>query len=78
MIFTVKCDYRAMHRQFEADNKHDSVKLGIPDDKVLNWRAAGWVDIEGMEPGPEAQPGAVQVQPRDVEAGTAAVKRGKS
>ncbi|MCP1675461.1 hypothetical protein J2T57_002611 [Natronocella acetinitrilica] len=76
--FTVKIDFRADHRQYEDGNTHSRAKLGISGDRVLRWREAGWVDVDGMEPGPEAKPGPVKIQPRDIEIGSNNVKRGKS
>lgn len=69
MKFTVKLEKgfkTGKWGRFEHDNKHDSVVLGIPDERVLIWREAGWVEVEGYEPGPEARPGARRIQPKDI------------
>lgn len=66
MKFNVKIDFKSNHRQYESGNTHDSERLGVSDSQVMNWRQAGWVDVEGMEPGPEAVPGVAKVKPQEV------------
>ena len=65
MKFTVKMDFKTSRGQFETGNSHDSVKLDIPDAKIKDWYDAGWIEVEGWSPAPEAQPGvARKVNPR--------------
>lgn len=68
MRFKVKIagGFRAVGRDFEFGNTHDSVRLGIKDDDVLRWYRNGFVDIEGYPVGPAAQPGKTEVAVENV------------
>lgn len=63
MRFKVKIagGFRAVGRDFEFGNTHDSVRLGIKDDDVLRWYRVGFVDIEGYPVGPSSEPGKTEI-----------------
>lgn len=57
MKFTVKHEFKHGHRTFEIDNSHDSDNIeDLSESDVERYYAAGWLDIEGRDPGPEAKP----------------------
>lgn len=57
MKFTVKHEFKHGYDTFEVDNKHDSDNFeGMSDEDVMVFYNAGWVDIEGKEPGPDPKP----------------------
>lgn len=65
MKFTAKMDFKTARGRFESGNTHDSEKLGIPDAKIRDWYNAGWIEVDGWDPSPEAVPGvARKVNPR--------------
>lgn len=65
MKFKVKTTFKHGHSTFEAGNSHDAATAGLSDDQVLEFRRVGWVDVEGMEPGPDARPGAQRITVHD-------------
>lgn len=65
MKFKVKVEggFKSPYGAFENGNFHDSAVLGIPEADVERWYRAGFVDILGRDPGPEARPGHTEVAP---------------
>lgn len=62
MKFTVKNEFKSGYRTFEVGNSHDSSKMpDITEEDVQRWYRAGFVDIEGKEPGPEPNPQRVEL-----------------
>jgi len=67
MKFTVKHTFKHGYTTFEDKNSHDSDNLeGVTDNDVETWYHAGWVDIEGMEPGPEAKPISAELEVQNI------------
>ena len=57
MKFTVKNEFKAVGQTFEVGNTHDSeIRDDISDSDVCRWYRAGFVEIEGVEPGPDLDP----------------------
>lgn len=61
--FTAKEDFMHGRAKFEAGNTYDSEKQGLSDADVNIFYNAGWAEVEGRDPAPERQPGAVAIQP---------------
>ena len=62
MKFTAKEDFRNDRTTFEEGNKYDSEKHGISDAMLDAFYKAGWVEIEGRDPSPDRNPGAVELR----------------
>lgn len=62
MKFTAKEDFRHERATFEEGNTYDSAKQGIEDAMLAAFYDAGWVEIEGRDPSPERNPGAVELR----------------
>lgn len=64
MKFTPKEDFRHGAQTFEAGNTYDSEKYeGVSDADVYVFHAAGWAEVEGLDPAPARQVRGVAVQP---------------
>lgn len=62
MKFKVKNEFRGGRRTFETGNSHDSAKMAdVSEEDVNRWYRAGFVDIEGQEPGPDLNPNRVEL-----------------
>lgn len=62
MKFKVKNEFKSGYRSFEEGNNHDSGKMpDVSDEDVQRWYRAGFVDIEGEEPGPDLNPQRVEL-----------------
>ena len=62
MKFTPKEDFRQRHTTYEAGNTYDSDKyLDVSEADVRLFHAAGWAEVEGMDPAPPRQPGPVRL-----------------
>lgn len=62
MKFKVKNEFRSGRRTFEVENNHDTSRMAdVSDEDVQRWYRAGFVDIEGEEPGPDPNPQRVEL-----------------
>lgn len=62
MKFKVKNEFRSGRRTFEVENNHDTSRMAdVSEDDVRRWYRAGFVDIEGEEPGPDLNPNRVEL-----------------
>lgn len=57
MRFAVKENFKGCGQAWEAGNAHDTANFPhIEVCSLERWRAAGWIDIDGMEAGPDIAP----------------------
>ena len=57
MKFTVKHAFKSGFNTFENGNSHDSDNFPEMTESDLNrWYQAGFIDIDGYDPGPDAKP----------------------
>jgi len=67
MKFTVKHEFKHGFNTYEVGNSHDSDNLDDVSDADVNmFYSAGWADIEGQEPGPEAKPIGAELEVQNV------------
>lgn len=59
MKFSPKEDIRHERTVFESGNTYDSVTQNLSDELVEAFYTAGWIEIEGRDPSPDRNPGAV-------------------
>jgi hypothetical protein len=65
MKFTAKEDFLNGRTTFEEGNTYDSAKHDISDQMLNAFYDAGWVEIEGKDPSPDRNPGAVELKLED-------------
>lgn len=69
MKFTMKKDFRASGRIFEAGNTYTAEKQGLDPADVMRWYRCGIVDVDGY-PSIDSVPGAQEVRPAGISVNT--------
>lgn len=65
MRFTTKEEIRSKGKILEAGNTFDAEVQGFTKEDVMRWYAAGFCEVEGLEPAPERNPQGQVVRPEN-------------